>query len=128
MIDWYIEDGKQVTRKVQKIPSGHNPDHYVVRRLHVENEGVKVPVTILHHKSLDFKQQSAPTLLYGYGSYGSSAPQGFSLSALSIVDRGAIYAVAHIRGGAIWDMTGTRRQNSLTRNVPLVILLPLASI
>ena len=90
---------KLTVLKVQEIPSGFNPEEYVVERIFADYEGVHIPITLLYKKSL-FKQDGHnPLYLYGYGSYGISAPISFRNSAISLVNRGFIYAVAHIRGG-----------------------------
>ncbi len=86
-------------RKEQEIPSGHDPEKYVCRRVFAEShDGTKVPVTVLHAKSTPL-DGSAPMLLYGYGSYGISIPASFSPNQFSLVDRGFVHAIAHIRGG-----------------------------
>jgi len=86
-------------RKTQEIPSGHNADDYVTRRIMAPaHDGEKVPVTLLYRKDTPL-DGTAPALLYGYGAYGISIPASFSTNCLSLVDRGMIYAVAHIRGG-----------------------------
>ncbi|MCC8417411.1 MAG: S9 family peptidase [Rickettsia endosymbiont of Bryobia graminum] len=85
--------------KIQEIPSGFNPEEYKVERIFADSEGVKVPVTLLYKKSLFKKDGSNPVYLYGYGSYGHAMPVSFRNTAISLVDRGFIYAIAHIRGG-----------------------------
>lgn len=86
--------------KTQEVPSGHDPADYVVERIDAATkDGARVPVTILRRRSTPV-DGNAPTLLYGYGSYGVTIPDGFSTGVLSLVDRGMIYALAHIRGGA----------------------------
>ena len=90
------------TRKIiyeQSIPSGHNASDYITKRLWAEaRDGQMIPLSLLHHKdtALDC---SAPVLLYGYGAYGVTIPSYFSPHRLSLVDRGFIYVIAHIRGG-----------------------------
>ncbi len=87
-------------RKVQEVPSGHDPADYVVERLNAPAaDGELVPVTVLRRKSTPV-DGSAPLLLYGYGSYGIPMAASFSTNRLSLVDRGWIYAIAHIRGGS----------------------------
>ena len=99
VFDYDLKSKVRELRKTQEIPSGHNPDDYVTRRLFAtSHDGEKVPVTILHRAGLELNGQS-PLLLYGYGSYGMSMPASFSENALSLVDRGMVYAIAHIRGG-----------------------------
>lgn len=97
--DYDLNTGERTLLKEQEVPSGHNPADYVTRRISgISHDGAEVPITILHH--IDTKiDGTAPCLLYGYGSYGHSMPAGFSTNRLSLVDRGFVYAVAHIRGG-----------------------------
>ena len=85
--------------KEQEIPSGHNPDDYIVERLECpSHDGRLVPITITRHKKTKI-DGSANILLYGYGSYGSSMSPGFSSTRLSLIDRDIIWVTAHIRGG-----------------------------
>jgi oligopeptidase B len=85
--------------KEQEIPSGHNPDNYIVERVEFRShDGRLVPLTITRHKKTKI-DGSANLLLYGYGSYGSSMNPGFSSTKLSLIDRNIIWATAHIRGG-----------------------------
>jgi oligopeptidase B len=87
-------------RKTQEIPSGHDPAAYECRRLFAAApDGKHVPVTVLMKRgqALD---GSAPMLLYGYGSYGIIIDADFSIRRFSLVDRGWVYAIAHVRGGA----------------------------
>ena len=85
--------------KEQEIPSGHNPDDYIVERVdYVSHDGRIVPLTITRHKKTK-TDGSANLLLYGYGSYGNSMSPGFSATRFSLIDRDIIWATAHIRGG-----------------------------
>ena len=85
--------------KEQEIPSGHNPDNYIVERIEFKShDGRLVPLTITRHKKTKI-DGSANLLLYGYGSYGSSMSPSFSSTRLSLIDRDIIWATAHIRGG-----------------------------
>jgi len=85
--------------KEQEIPSGHNPEDYIVERLECpSHDGRMVPLTITRHKKTKI-DGSANLLLYGYGSYGSSMSPGFSSTRLSLIDRNIIWVTAHIRGG-----------------------------
>ncbi len=93
-----IATGERILKKQQEIPSGHNSDDYVTSRIFASSGDQKVPITLLHHKDTAL-DGSAPCLLYGYGAYGVSIPAGFSITNLSLVDRGFIYAIAHVRGG-----------------------------
>lgn len=97
--DYDVATRARVLRKRQEVPSGHDPAHYVTRRLQAPaRDGESVPVSILYHKDTPL-DGSAPLLLYGYGAYGIAIPAAFSTARLSLVDRGFIYAIAHIRGG-----------------------------
>jgi oligopeptidase B len=97
--DYDVISRMRLLRKRQEVPSGHNPQDYVTRRLFApSHDGELVPVTILYRKDTPL-DGSAPVLLYGYGAYGISMPASFATARLSLVDRGFIYAIAHIRGG-----------------------------
>jgi oligopeptidase B len=101
-----------VLRKRQEVPSGHDPALYRTRRVFAAaGDGELVPISLLHHRDTPL-DGSAPCLLYGYGAYGISIPAGFSTTALSLVNRGFVYAIAHIRGGADkgwgWYLDGKR--------------------
>jgi oligopeptidase B len=98
--DYDMASRRRVLRKRQEIPSGHDPADYVTTRIMAtSHDGAQVPVSILHARDL-VRDGRAPLLLYGYGSYGMSMPASFSANRLSLVDRGFVYAIAHIRGGA----------------------------
>jgi len=85
--------------KTQEVPSGHNPaDYRCTRLLAKSHDGEEVPVSVLWHVDTPI-DGSAPVLLYGYGAYGMTMPADFGTARLSLVDRGFIYAIAHIRGG-----------------------------
>ena len=85
--------------KEQEIPSGHNPDDYIVERTEFKShDGRLVPLTITRHKKTKI-DGSANILLYGYGSYGNSMSPSFSSTRLSLIDRDIIWVTAHIRGG-----------------------------
>jgi len=85
--------------KEQEIPSGHNPDDYIVERLECpSHDGRMVPITITRHKNTTI-DGSSDLLLYGYGSYGNSISPVFSSTRLSLIDRNIIWVTAHIRGG-----------------------------
>jgi oligopeptidase B len=110
--DYDMASRTRILRKRQEIPSGHNPADYVTTRIMApSHDGAEVPVSILHRRDLQ-RDGSAPLLLYGYGSYGSAMPASFSANRLSLVDRGFVYAIAHIRGGSDkgwgWYLDGKR--------------------
>ncbi len=97
--DYDMETRARTLRKTQEVPSGHDPALYVTRRVFAPApDGETVPVSIVYAKSTPL-DGSAPLLLYGYGSYGISIPASFSTARLSLVDRGFVYAIAHVRGG-----------------------------
>jgi len=98
----YLYDLKSKKRKLvkeQEIPSGHNPDDYIVERIEcTSHDGRLIPITITRHKKTKI-DGSANLLLYGYGSYGKSMSPDFSSTRLSLIDRDIIWVTAHIRGG-----------------------------
>jgi oligopeptidase B len=99
VFDYDLDTRERKLRKTQEIPSGHDPANYVTRRVMAPaRDGETVPVSLLHRKEAPL-DGSAPLLLYGYGAYGMTIPAGFSTNALSLVDRGFVYALAHVRGG-----------------------------
>jgi oligopeptidase B len=99
VFDYDMEKRERTLRKTQVIPSGHDPANYVTRRVMAPaRDGETVPATLLYRKETKL-DGSAPLLLYGYGAYGMTIPASFSTTALSLVDRGFIYAIAHVRGG-----------------------------
>ncbi len=98
--DYDMAQRTRVLRKTQEIPSGHDPAAYVTRRLFAAAaDGAQVPVTVLMRADTPL-DGSAPLLLYGYGSYGMAMDASFSIRNLSLVDRGWIWATAHVRGGS----------------------------
>ena len=98
--DYDMRTRTRTLRKTQEVPSGHDPADYVTRRLTaVSRDGAAVPVSLLHRRATPL-DGSAPLLLYGYGAYGHAIPAAFSTNRLSLVDRGFVYAIAHIRGGS----------------------------
>lgn len=97
--DYKMSTFERELKKQQKIPCGHNPENYITRRLFastIDNE--TVPISLLYKKNTKLDGNS-PLLLYAYGSYGSTMPANFSSNRLSLVNRGFIFAIAHVRGG-----------------------------
>lgn len=94
-----FDSDKLTILKEQEIPSGFNPDEYKVERIFADNQGVKVPITLFYKNSLFKKDGSNPLFLMGYGAYGIAMPVNFRNMAVTLSDRGFVYAVAHIRGG-----------------------------
>lgn len=87
---------ENILLKQREVEGGHDPEQYVVKRMEFRaGDGELVPVSLVHRKDLE---QPAPCLLYGYGSYGSVIDPGFSSVRLSLLDRGFVYAIAHVRG------------------------------
>lgn len=116
--DYDMATRERTLRKTQEIPSGHDPARYVARRLFATAaDGETVPVTVLMLKDTPL-DGSAPVLLYGYGSYGHAMEPSFSIRNLSLVDRGWIWATAHIRGGSDkgwgWFLDGRREKKTNT--------------
>ncbi len=97
--DYDMDSRDRRLLKQQEVPSGHDPADYRAERLLAEShDGALVPVSLLYRADTPL-DGSAPVLLYGYGSYGMAIPAAFSTNRFSLVDRGFIYAIAHIRGG-----------------------------
>ena len=99
VFDYDMRTRERVLLKTQEVPSGHDPEHYVTRRLMApSHDGELVPISLIYHRDTPL-DGSAPALLYGYGSYGIAVPAAFNTNILSLADRGFVYAVAHVRGG-----------------------------
>ncbi len=120
---WFDYDARarqRTLRKTQEVPSGHDPADYVTRRLWaLAADGVQVPITVLMRAATPL-DGSAPLLLYGYGAYGLPMEPHFSIRNLSLVDRGWIWATAHVRGGSekgwgwFLDGRGEKKTNTFT--------------
>jgi oligopeptidase B len=97
--DYQIKSGKRILRKQQPVLGGYDASLYGSERLHtVAADGSRIPLSVVYRHSTP-RDGSAPLLLYAYGSYGISMPVTFSSNRLSLLDRGVIFVVAHIRGG-----------------------------
>lgn len=97
--DYDMVSRRRNLRKRRQIPSGFEPTQYVVRRLFATAaDGERIPITLTHHVDTAI-DGSAPCLLHGYGAYGISEPAAFSASRFSLIDRGVVHAIAHVRGG-----------------------------
>lgn len=121
--DYDMAQRTRTLRKEQEIPSGHDPDAYVSHRLSATApDGERVPISLFHRRDLEPGAQT-PLLLYGYGAYGMSELPAFSPHRLSLVDRGFVYAIAHVRGGKErgyrWYRDGKlrRKMNTFTDTV-----------
>ncbi len=118
IFDYDVRTRERSLRKRQPVLGGYDPSQYVTERLHATaHDGTRVPLSIVHRRDTP-RDGSAPLLLYGYGSYGISVPVNFSSNRLSLLDRGVIYAVAHIRGGGElgkpWHDAGRMKQKRNT--------------
>lgn len=116
--DYDMATGSRVLRKEQEIPSGHDPALYETERIHAtSHDGRPIPVSLLYRKGMA-RDGNAPVLLYAYGSYGLAVPAAFVPTRLSLVDRGFIFAIAHVRGGMErgfhWYREGKTRQKKNT--------------
>jgi oligopeptidase B len=99
VFDYDLKTRERVLLKQQPVLGGYDPAQYVSERLHaIAKDGTRVPISIVRHRGTP-RDRSAPLLLYGYGSYGISMPVAFSSNRLSLLDRGVIFAIAHVRGG-----------------------------
>lgn len=99
LFDYRVETGEYTLLKEQEVPGGYNKDDYVAYRMWTQaSDGTQIPVSIVHRADLD-RTKANPTLLYGYGSYETSMDPYFSVFRLSLMDRGMIFAMAHVRGG-----------------------------
>jgi oligopeptidase B len=118
VFDYDVRTRERTLRKQQPVLGGYDPAQYSSERLHATaSDGTRVPLSIVHRRDTPL-DGSAPLLLYGYGSYGISVPVNFSSNRLSLLDRGVIYAVAHIRGGGElgkpWHDAGRMKNKSNT--------------
>jgi oligopeptidase B len=97
--DYAMDTGERTLRKAQTIPSGHDPAHFVAERIEVgADDGASVPVSLLRHRDVS-PGPTTPLMLSAYGAYGIPMDAGFSPHRLSLVNRGVIVALAHVRGG-----------------------------
>lgn len=97
--DFNMRTKERELLKRQEIVGGYNPDDYESLRLYAtSHDGAKVPISLVYKKGLK-KDGNNPLVLYGYGSYGYSMDVSFSSARLSLLDRGFVWAIAHIRGG-----------------------------
>ncbi|GAB3929574.1 S9 family peptidase [Mucilaginibacter myungsuensis] len=97
--DYNVDTHEKKQMKQQEVLGGYDPKQYTTERLYATaTDGIKVPISLVYKNGFE-KNGKAPLLLYAYGSYGSSMDAGFSSSRLSLLDRGFVFAIAHIRGG-----------------------------
>ncbi len=112
-----VKQEKTLWFRKELLDKGFNPENYSSQRVWATaNDGTKIPVSLVYKKGTDLKK--APCLLYGYGSYGYTLPDVFSATRLSLLDRGFVYAVAHIRGskymGENWYENGKFQKKIIT--------------
>ncbi len=97
--DFNMKTHERVLKKQKEVPGGYDPENYIMQRLFAEaKDGTKIPISLVYRKNLTMNGEN-PLLLYGYGSYGSSREPNFSSNIFSLIDRGFVYAIAHVRGG-----------------------------
>jgi oligopeptidase B len=120
VFDYNVSTKERKLLKEQPVLGGYDKNQYVADRVWAKaRDGVKVPISIVYKKGVKL-DGTAPMHLYAYGSYGASMPPTFSSTRLSLIDRGAIYALAHIRGGGElgeeWRQAGRMMQKMNTFN------------
>jgi oligopeptidase B len=99
VFDYDLKTRERVLLKQQPVLGGYDPTQYISQRLHaIAQDGTRVPISIVYRRDTP-RDSTAPVLLYGYGSYGISMPAAFNSNRFSLLDRGVIFAIAHIRGG-----------------------------
>lgn len=100
VFDFDVATSALHTLKQQEVLGGHDPARFVQRRdWATADDGTRIPISLVYRRDLVVPGQPAPLVLYGYGSYEHSIDPGFSISRLSLLDRGVVFAVAHVRGG-----------------------------
>ncbi len=120
VFDYNLETRERKLKKQQEVPGGYDPAQYQSERIYATApDGVEVPISLVYKKGM-LRDGRAPMLLYGYGSYGISIDPSFSSDRLSLLDRGLIYAIAHVRGGGdlgkLWHEDGRllKKRNTFT--------------
>jgi oligopeptidase B len=99
VIDYDMDSREQTLMKRYDVPGGYDPADYVTTRIFASAyDGTKVPISLVHKKGLK-RNGGNPLFMYGYGSYGASIEPSFVANRLSLLDRGFVYAIAHVRGG-----------------------------
>lgn len=99
VIDYDMDNRTKTVKKQAEVVGGHNPEEYQSERIWAKaDDGTEIPMSVVYKKSLK-KAEGNPLLLYGYGSYGATIDPSFSSVRLSLLDRGFVFVIAHIRGG-----------------------------
>jgi len=100
IVDFHMDTGEWELKKEYEIPNGYDKTQYVTEHIHASApDGKQVPISIVYKKGLK-KDGQNPTLLYGYGAYGASSDAAFNANMLSLLDRGFVFAIGHVRGGS----------------------------
>jgi oligopeptidase B len=100
VFDYDVQTRKRTLLKQTEVLGGYDPAHYESHRLYATAaDGTRIPISVVHRKGLE-PDGDNPCLLYGYGSYGASMDPWFRSNNVSLLDRGFVYAIAHVRGGA----------------------------
>jgi oligopeptidase B len=120
VIDYDMREGTWQQKKQDQIPSGYDPSRYRSERIYATAaDGARVPISLVYRRGIA-RDGAAPTLLYGYGAYGYTIDPNFDSKRLSLLDRGFVFAIAHIRGGSdmgrAWYNAGKllHKRNSFT--------------
>jgi oligopeptidase B len=99
--DYNMETREQKLMKQEEVLGSFKPEDYISERIYgTASDGIKIPISLVYRKGMR-KKGGNPLLLYGYGSYGYTIEPDFNSEILSLLDRGFIYAIAHVRGGQI---------------------------
>jgi oligopeptidase B len=100
IVDYNMNTGEWTVKKEDEIPSGYDRTQYAAERIYATaSDGTQVPMSVVYKKGLK-KDGNNPCLLYGYGSYGASIDATFSPNRFSLLDRGFVFVIGHIRGGS----------------------------
>lgn len=100
IFDYHMDERTRELRKQVEVEGGYDPSEYQSERIHATAaDGTRIPLSLHYRKGLKLDGKN-PTLIYGYGSYGFSTEPQFSSSRLSLLDRGFLYVIAHVRGGS----------------------------
>jgi oligopeptidase B len=100
IIDYHVDTGVWELKKEEKLPNSYDKSQYVSERLHATStDGALVPISIVYKKGLKGDGNN-PALMYGYGAYGAAIDATFDANRISLLDRGFVFAIGHIRGGS----------------------------
>jgi len=120
IIDYHVDTGEWELKKEEQIPNGYEKSQYLSERLYATSaDGTLIPISIVYKKGLN-RHGNNPTLIYGYGAYGATVDTAFDANRISLLDRGFVFAIGHIRGGSDmgreWYESGRKlnKKNSFT--------------